>query len=99
MTTAETCGGGWAYRSVGMRDRALELVTHAQSQGLDDDRYWTGIVYRQQVHFPADETSTYSSAAVLLAAEALHGATQGAALFVDHDDVLPVLAPHRPDAR
>jgi hypothetical protein len=94
ITTAETCECALAYLSVGMRDRALELFTHAQSQRLDDGRYWTGIVYPQQVHFPADETSTYSAAAVLLAAEALHGATRGASLFVDHDDVLPVLPEH-----
>lgn len=97
ITTAETCECALAYLAVGMRDRALELFAHAQTQRLDDGRYWTGIVYPQQVHFPADETSTYSAAAVLLAAEALHGSTGGASLFVDHDDVLPVLPEHTPD--
>jgi len=97
ITTAETCECALAYLSVGMRDRALALLGHAQGQRLDDGRYWTGIVYPQQVHFPADETSTYSAAAVLLLAEALHGETAGASLFVDHDAVLPVLPEHVPD--
>jgi hypothetical protein len=35
---------------------------------------------------------------VLLAAEAIHGATPAAALFTAHDDVLPVLPDHAPDA-
>jgi len=97
ITTAETCECALAYLAVGGRDRALELFERAQAQRLDDGRYWTGIVYPQEVHFPADETSTYSAAAVLLAAEALHGATRAAALFSAHDDVLPVLPEHVPD--
>jgi len=97
ITTAETCECAMAHLAVGERDRALELFAAAQTTRLDDGRYWTGIVYPQEVHFPADETSTYSAAAVLLAAEALHGATRGAALFAAHDDVLPVLPERTPD--
>lgn len=97
ITTAETCECALAYLAVGMRDRALELFGHAQAQRLDDGHYWTGIVYPQEVHFPADETSTYSAAAVLLAAEALDHASPASALFVDHDSVLPPLPPHRPE--
>jgi hypothetical protein len=97
ITTAETCECALAHLAVGDRERALELFAAAQTQRLDDGRYWTGIVYPQEVHFPADETSTYSAAAVLLAAEALHGATRGASLFPAHAEVLPVLPAHAPD--
>ena len=72
-----------------MHDRARELFAHAQTQRLDDGHYWTGIVYPQEVHFPADERSTYSAAAVILAAEALDGSSPSAALFAEHDTVLP----------
>ena len=96
ITTAETCECAMAYLAVGMRDRAVELFTHAQTQRTDDGHYWTGIVYPQEVHFPAEETSTYSAAAVVLAAEALDGTSPAAALFVDHDSVLPALPPHVP---
>ena len=98
ITTAETCECAMAYLAVGMRDRAVELFGHAQTQRLDDGHYWTGIVYPQEVHFPADERSTYSAAAVVLAAEALDGTSPAAALFVDHDSVLPALPPHVPQA-
>jgi hypothetical protein len=96
ITTAETCECAMAYLAVGMRDRAVELFGHAQTQRTDDGHYWTGIVYPQEVHFPAEETSTYSAAAVILAAEALDGTSPAAALFVDHDSVLPALPAHVP---
>ena len=96
ITTAETCECAMAYLSVGMRDRAVELFGHAQTQRTDDGHYWTGIVYPQEVHFPAEETSTYSAAAVILAAEALDGTSPAAGLFVDLDSVLPALPPHVP---
>ena len=91
ITTAETCECAMAYLAVGMHDRARELFAHAQTQRLDDGHYWTGIVYPQEVHFPAEETSTYSAAAVLLAADALDESSPSAALFTDHDAVLPVV--------
>ena len=40
-------------------------------------------------HFPGGEQSTYTAAAVVLAADALAGAGPASALFVDHDAVLP----------
>ncbi len=91
ITTAETCECAMAFLAVGSRDRALELFAHANSQRLDNGHYWTGIVYPQEVHFPAEETSTYSAAAVLLAAEAFDATSPAAALFADHDTVLPTL--------
>lgn len=97
ITTAETCECAMAYIAVGMHDRARELFAHAQTQRLDDGHYWTGIVYPQEVHFPADERSTYSAAAVVLAAEALDGSSPSAALFADHDSVLPVCSEPRTD--
>jgi hypothetical protein len=41
--------------------------------------------------FPPDERSTYSSAAVLLAAEALAGKGPAAPLFADHDFLPAIL--------
>ncbi len=98
ITTAETCECAIAFLAVGERDRAIELFAHAQTQRLDSGHYWTGIVYPQEVHFPAEETSTYSAAAVILAAEALDGGSPASALFVDHDAVLPPLPVHVPSA-
>lgn len=91
ITTAETCECALAYLAVGMPERAHELFAHANTQRLDDGHYWTGIVYPDEIHFPAEETSTYSAAAVVLAVDALDGTSPGASLFVDHDAVLPAL--------
>jgi hypothetical protein len=51
----------------------------------DDGRYWTGIVYPDEIHFPDAEQSTYTAAAVILAADALDGTSPTAGLFTDHD--------------
>ena len=99
ITTAETCECAMAYLAVGDHARARELFEHANTQRLDDGRYWTGIVYPQEVHFPADETSTYSAAAVVLCADALAGSTPAAPLFADHDAVLPPIAEPQPRLR
>ena len=56
----------------------------AQQLRRDDGRYWTGIVYPEEVHFPDDETSTYTAAAVVLAADALVDATPASRLFTEH---------------
>ena len=96
ITTAETCECAMAFLAAGDRDRAVELFTLAQEQRLDSGHYWTGTVYPQLVHFPAEETSTYSAAAVILAADALAGESPAASLFVDHDSVLPVPGEHIP---
>ena len=84
ITAAETCECLLAYLSVGRTDFALELFRQAQTLRSEEGYYWTGIVYPEQVHFPGDERSTYTAAAVILAADALSGASAGAPLFVDH---------------
>ena len=91
VTTAETCECAMAYLSVGRKDRAIELFTWTQNLREDDGRYWTGIVYPQEVHFPGEEQSTYSAAAVVLAADALSETSKASGLFVHHDRVLPAL--------
>ncbi len=90
ITAAETCEAMLAHLAVGERSRAEELFAWAQHLREPDGRYWTGIVYPDQVHFPAHEQSTYTAAAVILAADALAGGSPAAALFVDHD-ALPSL--------
>ena len=84
ITAAETCECAIAYLSVGEHDRALELFTWAQRLRTEDNsRYWTGIVLPEEVHFPGGEQSTYTAAAVLLAADALGGKSATANLFAD----------------
>ena len=91
ITVAETCECLLAHLAVGERETAERLFTWVQQYRQDSGRYWTGTVYPDESHFPADEQSTYTAAAVVLAADGLSGTTPTAALFTDHDAVLPPL--------
>ena len=85
ITTAETCECAMAYLGLGNYDRALELFASIQEYRTDEGRYFTGVAYPEEVTFPDDEKSTYSAAAVILAADALADATAAARLFSDHE--------------
>jgi hypothetical protein len=76
ITAAETCECLMAELSIGNRDHALSLFRCAQALRDHDGHYWTGIVFPDEVHFPGDERTTYTSPA--------------AGLFTDHD-ALPAL--------
>ena len=90
VTAAETCEATLAYLCVGDRATATELFEWSQQLRDTDGRYWTGRVFPQEVHFPPDEKSTYTAAAVILAADALAGASAASGLLTDHD-FLPAL--------
>ena len=80
-----------AHLAVGERSIALELFMWAQQLRRADGRYYTGIVYPDLVHFPDDELSTYTAAAVVLAADALVGATAASRLFTEHQPLPSIL--------
>ncbi len=91
VTAAETCELAMTYLTVGDRAAAQRLFEWAQDLRDDDGRYITGMVHPQRQTFPVDERSTYTAAAVILAADALAGATPAAGLFADHSFLPPVL--------
>lgn len=91
ITAAETCECALAHLVVGDTDTALDLFRWAQQMRLDDGRYWTGIVYPEEVRFPEDETSSYTAAAVVLAADALTGASAASGLFSTFETLPPIL--------
>jgi hypothetical protein len=81
VTAAETCELVLALEAIGDRDRALEL--YADVQHLRDaggGAYWTGWQYANRNHFPA-ERSSWTAAAIVLAADGLSGATGASGLF------------------
>ena len=90
ITAAETCECTIAHLAVGQRDKALQLFSSMPDFRDPDGHFKTGIVYPQEVMFPEEERTTYTAAAVILAADALSGATPAATLFTDHD-ALPEL--------
>lgn len=97
VTVAETCECAIALARIGETERAEALFGWAQQFRADGGRYWTGTVYPDEVHFPADEQSTYTAAAVVLAADALGRPTRASALFADPESVLPPLVLDRLD--
>jgi hypothetical protein len=90
ITAAETCECAMAHLAVGDDATARTLFSWAQRLRTAEDRYWTGIVLPDEVHFPAGEQSTYTSSAVVLAADALAGKSPASGIFTRHDE-LPAL--------
>lgn len=89
VTAAETAECALALDAVGRDDTARRLLTWAQYLREPDGSYWTGCVHPDEVHFPAEERTTYTAAAMLLASDALGGITPAGGLF--RGETLPVV--------
>lgn len=83
VTTAETCECAIAHLAIGKREIAQDLFNTTWRMRAEGGRYWTGEVHPEEVHFPGGEQSTYSSAAVLLANDALSGRSRASGLFTE----------------
>ena len=83
VTTAETCECAMAHLAVGDQSAALALFEWAQRLREPDGSYLTGRAFPTKVSYPDRECTTYSAAAVLLAADALAGQGTASGLFVD----------------
>jgi hypothetical protein len=77
VTGAETCELALALDALGDRTRARQVFAAAQHLRQPDGSYWTGYVYEDRVNWPAEHT-TFTTAAALLAHDALAGVTAGA---------------------
>ena len=60
----------------------------------DDGSYWTGLVFADDVRWPVERT-TWTAAAVVLAADAISGATAASGLFTDPARCRPPGCPSR----
>lgn len=89
VTGAETCELVMALAAVGRIDDAREQFAAMQHLRETDGSYWTGLVFSDGKRWPVERT-TWTTGAMLLAADAIDGATAGAAVF--RGDELP--APH-----
>jgi hypothetical protein len=88
VTGAETCELVLALDACGMRAQALEMFATAQHLRQADGSYWTGWQYVNQAPFPRDRSS-WTAAAVVLAADALAGLSGGAGVFRDAGSAEP----------
>jgi len=84
ITASETAEAAIAYAAIGDVTTATDLLCWTRAHRLDDGSYWTGIVYPSLVRFPVDETSAYTAAAVILAADAITGASPASRVFAPH---------------
>lgn len=81
VTAAETAECAIALAAAGMTRPARQLFEWGQGLRLPDGAYWTGMVYPGEVTFPGDERTTYTAAAMVLAADALSAASGASGLF------------------
>ncbi|MFC7327755.1 prenyltransferase [Marinactinospora rubrisoli] len=90
VTGAETSELVIALAAIGEVEQATRLFGDIQHlRDADDGAYWTGYQFAEDVNWPV-ERSTWTAAAVILAADALSGATPGARVFTDAPaDVTP----------
>jgi hypothetical protein len=84
VTAAETCECAIALLATGDRRSAIELYRWTQIHRTDEGGYDTGIVYPEGERFPEREQSSYTAAAVILAADALDGSNPTSTLFTVH---------------
>lgn len=80
VTGAETCELVMALDAIGNRRAATEQFTAMQHLRENDGSYWTGLVFTDGKRWPVERT-TWTGAAVILAADALSGATPGSGIF------------------
>jgi len=84
VTAAETCECAIAHEAAGEPELARALFAWAHHLRDDDGSYWTGAVFPEAVHFPGGEKTSYTAAAVILAADTLYGDNPTSGLFRDH---------------
>ncbi|MFI5036286.1 MAG: prenyltransferase [Acidimicrobiales bacterium] len=81
VTAAETAECVLTLDALGMTARAFELFALTRRHRRDDGAYLTGLAYPSGQTFPDAETTSYTAAAVLLAADALTASTPASGLF------------------
>ena len=78
MTASETAECALAFAAIGDLATATDLLRWTRAHRRDDGAYWTGIVYpAARPCSPVDEHTSYTAAAVILAADAITGSIAG----------------------
>jgi hypothetical protein len=84
ITASETAECALAFAAIGDVSTATDLLRWTRTHRCDDGSYWTGIVYPQRELFPAQERTSYTGAAVVLAVDAITRTTPASNLFAPH---------------
>jgi hypothetical protein len=80
VTGAESAECVIALEAIGRTDAAISLLADIQHLRVDDGAFWTGWQFVSNVNWPAEQ-STWTAAAVVLAADALSRSTPGSGIF------------------
>jgi len=80
VTGAETCELVMALECLEEHDRAVQLYADMQHLRHDSGGYWTGYVFPDDVNWPVEQT-TYTAAAVILAADELSRTSPGSGIM------------------
>jgi len=83
VTASETGEAALAYAAIGDVDTATDLLRWIAPHRLDSGAYFTGIVHPERITFPDGEQTSYTAAAVILAADAITGASGASNLFIE----------------
>lgn len=81
ITASETAECALAFASVGDIDTAQFLLDSTSHHRTHDGSYLTGLVYPEKVVFPADETTAYTGAAIILAADSIYSISSASRIF------------------
>ncbi|MCP4226548.1 MAG: prenyltransferase [Actinomycetia bacterium] len=82
VTAAETCECAIAMMATNDRKAAVDLLGWANALRHQDGSYFTGLVFPELVNYPGDERTSYTAAAVILAADAIEGINPTSQLFM-----------------
>lgn len=80
VTGAETCELALTLDTIEERELALQLLADMQHLRDDDGSYWTGYVFEDGERWPVEQ-STWTSATVILAVDALSRTTPASGIF------------------
>ena len=87
ITASETAQCAIALAAIGDVDTARDLLQWTRTHRRPDGSYWTGIVYPDGGAggvFPFEEHTSYTAAAVVLAADAISGGGPTSRIFAAH---------------
>lgn len=82
VTVAESCELVLALLAIGEKQKAQEIFSWQHQWRAEDGAYWMGYQFEADAPWP-DEKPAWTSASVILVADALVGATSASRLFVD----------------
>lgn len=86
VTASETAECAIAFATIGDHDTARDLLQWTRGHRCADGSYWTGIVHPDGVVFPFEERTSYTAAAVILAADAISATGPASHLFTAHSE-------------